>query len=237
MRYTKAYMTKDQKALTAAKTFYEGFNSIFGAPEKILTDQGKAFTNEVVEQLCSQFRISQLTTTAYHPQGNGQMEQAHQTLGRMIGKLEDEFKGQWPRHLSKLTHAYNSTRSTITSYLPHFHMFGQRPWLPIDFVFPTHEVMGTLRPVDSYVADLITALRKAFKVAQNMAKMEASRQNQMYDPKALTVTLNKGDVVLIRNGQFIGKRKLKDHWGDEVYTVCDQVNMDIPVYVIKNQQG
>ena len=106
-------MTKDQKALTAARTLYEGFISIFGAPKRILTDQGKAFTSEVVEQLCSQFGISQSTTTAYHPQGNGQVERAHQTLGRMIGKLEDEYKGQWPRHLSKLTHAYNRTRSTI----------------------------------------------------------------------------------------------------------------------------
>ena len=46
-------------------------------------------------------------------------------------------------------------------------MFGQWPWLPIDFVFPTHGVMDTLRPVDSYVADLITALRKAFEVVRN----------------------------------------------------------------------
>ena len=74
MRYTRAYVTKDQKALTAAKTLYKGFISIFGAPKRILTDQGKAFTSEVVEQLCSQFGISQLTTTAYHPQGNGQVE-------------------------------------------------------------------------------------------------------------------------------------------------------------------
>ena len=180
-RYTRAYVTKDQKVSTAAKTLYEGFISIFGAPERILTDQGKAFTSEVVEQLCSQFGISQSTTTVYHPQGNGQVEQAHQTLGRMIGKLEDEYKGQWPRHLSKLTHAYNSTRSTVTGYSPHFLMFGQWPRLPINFVFPVHEFMGMLRPVNSYVADLIAALRKAFKVAQNMTQMEALRQKRRYD--------------------------------------------------------
>ena len=184
-------------------------------------DQGKAFTSEVAEQLCSQFGISKSTTTAYHPQGNGQIERAHQTLGKMIGKLEDEYKGQWLRHLSKLTHAYNSTRSTVTGYSSHFLLFGQWPRLPIDFVFPTHEVMGTLRSVDSYVADLITALRKAFKVAQNMTQMEALRQKRRYDQKASTVPLNKGEVVLMRNYQFVGKRKLKDHWGDEVYTVCN----------------
>ena len=179
-RYTRAYVTKNQKASTATKTLYEGFISIFGAPERILMDQGKAFTSEVVEQLCSQFAISQSTTTAYHPQGNGQVEQAHQTLGRIIGKLEDEYKGQWPRHWSKLTHAFNSTRSAITGYLPHFLMFRGWPQLPINFMFPTHEVMGTLRLVD-YVADMITALRKAFKVAQNMTQTEALRQKRRYD--------------------------------------------------------
>ena len=95
--------------------------------------------------------------------------------------------------------------------------------------------MGTLRPVDNYVAELISALRKAFEVTRNMTQMEALRQKQRYDQKALTVTLNKGDVVLVRNDQFVGKRTLKDHWGDEVYTVCDQVNVDVPVYVIENQ--
>ena len=74
MRYTKAYVMKDQKALTATKTLYNGFISIFGAPKRILTDQGKAFMSEFVEQLCSQFGISQSTTTAYHPQGNGKVE-------------------------------------------------------------------------------------------------------------------------------------------------------------------
>ena len=91
--------------------------------------------------------------------------------------------------------------------------------------------MGTLRPVDNYVTELISALRKAFKVACNMTQMEALRQKWRDDQKVLTVTLNKG----VRNDQFVGKRKLKDHWSDKVYTVCDQVNMDVPVYVIKNQ--
>ena len=97
--------------------------------------------------------------------------------------------------------------------------------------------MGTLRPVDNYVAELISALRKAFKVAQNMTQMEVLRQKWRYDQKASTVTLNKGDVVLVRNDQVVGKHKLKDHWGDEVYTVCCQVDVDVLVYITKNQQG
>ena len=185
-RYTRAYVTKDQKSLNAAKILYEGFILIFGAPERILTDQGKAFTSEVVGQLCSQFGISQSKTMAYHPKVNGQVERAHQTLGRMIGRLEDEFKGQWPRHLLKLTHAYNSMWSAVTGYLPHFLMFRWQSRLP------THAVMGTLRLVDNYVAELISALRKAFEVTCNMTKMETLRQKQRYNQKTSTATLHKG---------------------------------------------
>ena len=124
----------------------------------------------------------------YHPQGNGQVEQAHQTLGNMIGKLEDEHKRQRPKHLAKLTHAYNLTRSAVTDYSPHFLMFGQRPRLPIDFLFPTHEVMGKVKPIDAYVAELIGTLRKAFEIARGIAQEEAARQKQYYDCKASSVT-------------------------------------------------
>ena len=66
-RYMRAYVTKDQKASTVTKCFYEGFISIFGAPEKIITDQGKGFTGEVITELCIQFGVGKTMTTPYHP--------------------------------------------------------------------------------------------------------------------------------------------------------------------------
>ena len=68
-----------------------------------------------------------------------------------------------------------------------------------------------------------------------MTQIEALRQKWRHNQKALMVTLNKGDVVLVRNDQVVGKCKLKDCWGDQVYTVCSQVDMDVPVYIIKYQ--
>ena len=69
---------------------------------------------------------------------------------------------------------YNSMRSAVTGYLPHF--FGQRPRLPIDFLFPTHVVMGKVQPIDAHVAELIGTLRKAFKIARGITQEEAARQ-------------------------------------------------------------
>ena len=93
----------------------------------------------------------------------------------MIGKLEDEYRKHWPKHLTKLTHMY-TTRSAVTGYSPHFLMFGQQLRLPIDFLFPTHEVMGKVKLMDACVAELIGMLRKAFEIAWGIAQEEAARQ-------------------------------------------------------------
>ena len=99
---------------------------------------------------------------------------------------------------------YNSTRSAVTGYSPHFLMFGWRPRLPIDFLFPTHEVMGKVKPMDAHVVELIGTLRKAFEIAQSITQEEAARQEQYYDCKASSVTLNVGDIVLVHNDHHIG---------------------------------
>ena len=102
-------------------------------------------------------------------------------------------------------------------------MFGQQPRLPIDFLFPTHEVMGKMKPMDAYVAELIGTLRKAFEIARGITQEEAARQKQYYDCKASSVTLNVGGIVLVCNDHHIG----------HTYQVISHVDK----YVIKNKWG
>ena len=136
-RYALAVVTKDQMAKTVAKVFYECFIAVFGAPTKLLSDRGANFTSTLVEELCSAFGIQKCRTTAYHTQCNRQVERFHQTLFRMIGKLSRDKKAQWEQHLPELLQAYNSTRLAVTSYLPHYLMFGRHLRLPVDYYFPT----------------------------------------------------------------------------------------------------
>ena len=55
----------------------------------------------------------------------------------MIGKLSQDEKANWPKHLPELIQAYNGMRSTITGYSLHYLLFGYHPRFPIDLHFPT----------------------------------------------------------------------------------------------------
>ena len=110
---------------------------MFGAPAYLLSDKGPAFTSQVVVDLCKMYGVQKLRTSSYHAQTNGQVERMNQMLIRMIGKLEDDKKACWSLYLPEVLLAYNSTRSAVTGYSPHFLLFGRRPRIPVDFQFPT----------------------------------------------------------------------------------------------------
>ena len=61
----------------------------------------------------------------------------NQTIICMIGKLEEDKKACWSEHLPELLLAYNATCSTVTGYSPYYLLFGRRPRIPVDYLFPT----------------------------------------------------------------------------------------------------
>ena len=143
-RYALVVMTKDQTAKTISKVLYERFIVVFGVLAKLLSDWGANFTSVLVEAFCTAFSIQKCQTTAYHPQCNRQVEHFHQTLFRMIGKLASDKKVQWEQHLPKLLQVYNSTRSAVTSYSPHYLMFGRCPTSLMIFTFQQRVLMCAL---------------------------------------------------------------------------------------------
>ena len=137
MCYGLAVIMKDQIAETIAKVFNKNFIMVYNMPAKLLSNRGANFTSVLMEDLYTVFGTQKCQTTAYHPQYNGQVECFHQMLFRMVGKLASDKIAQWEQHLPELLWAYNSTRSVVTGYSPHYLMFGRCPCLPVDFYFTT----------------------------------------------------------------------------------------------------
>ena len=136
-RHTMAFVTEDTTTHTVARVLYHHYFYIFGTPLHLMTDNDLAFTSEVVQELCNLFGVKRVCTSAYHPQSNGTIEQQHQTVIKMIRRLSQDEKANWPKHLPELIQAYNRMRSAITGYSPHYLLFGYHPRFPIDLHFPT----------------------------------------------------------------------------------------------------
>ena len=85
---------------------------------------------------------------------------------------------------------------------PYFLMFGRRPRLPIDLLFPTKRAHDLSRTIDEYVRTLYGRLRASLRLAQESALKEAHRQKRLYDRKVGAVELRPGDCVLVRLDAF-----------------------------------
>ena len=236
-RYVQAFVTKNHTTRTTARVLYNNYFSVFGFPQHLMSDQGMKFCGKVIMAMCSLFGVEKIRTTPYHPQTNRLAERVHQTLQRMIGKLDPEKRRKWPAHIGSIIIAYNSTRSLVTGYSPYYLMFGRRPRLPIDLLFPMHRMQMLTRTIDKYVASLYNRLRESLAIAQDCAVKEAQRQKRLYDRKVGAIELRPGDYVLVRLDAFRGqRRKLKNLWGDDLHTVVTRMVDGIPAYVVKNDR-
>ena len=236
-RFVQAFVTKNQMARTTARVLYNNYFSVFGFPQCLMSDQGTEFCWKVIAAMCSLLGVEKIRTTPYHPQTNGSAERVHQTLQRMIGKLDPEKRRKWPAHIGSIIIAYNSTRSLVTGYSPYYLMFGRRPLLPIDLLFPTRRTQMLTHTIDECVASLYNHLRESLAIAQDCAVKEAQRQKRLYDRKVGAVELRPGDHVLVCLDAFRGqRRKLNNWWGDNLHMVVSRVADGIPAYVVKNNR-
>ena len=234
MKHIFAYVTPDQTAKTVTKFLYQGYISIFGTLASLLSDRLANFMSSVINKMCKILGMKKLQTMPYHPQTSGLVERLHQMIMRMIRKLGEDKKADWPSHLAEIVHAYNATCSAVTGYSLHYLMFGWRPRLPVDFYFPT--IGSTEAPtreasakhVDEYVASVWDRLRTTLREAQTQSMAETHQQKWYYDRKIGTVNLKPGDLVLAKADAFKEKRKIKDRWEEDTCEVVHQIATDVP---------
>ena len=231
-KYVVVYVVKDQTACTATETLRNGYFGLFGAPAYLVSDQGKAFTGHVITHLCELYGVQKLRTSSYHAQTNGQVEHMNQMIIRMIGKLEEDKKACWSKHLPELLLAYNAPCSAVTGYSPYYLLFGRRPRIPVDYLFPTLRDSPHQTKMEVSVAAMQKRLKEAFTVARHLTSEEVARQCCYYDRKAGAVALQPGDVVMVHTNGYVGKRKVKDRWEDGGFIVESQLE-DWPVYKVK----
>ena len=61
-----------------------------------MSDQASEFTGQVISELYDLLGITKIRTSPYHLQTNGAVKRVHQTLRRMIAKMDPEKRANGP---------------------------------------------------------------------------------------------------------------------------------------------
>ena len=80
-------------------------------------------------------------------------------------------------------------------------------------------------------------LEKSYKLAVTSSTKAKERQKRYYDLKTRGAIIQPGDRVLVKIVAYEGKHKIKDKWEEEPYIVQSRPNQDIPVYIVRKENG
>ena len=216
-RYAQAYVTPKQTAEVVACTLWENFLVHYGWPEKILTDQGKSFENNLFRELCSLAKVKKLCISPYHLETNGQCKCFNATLISMLGTLPSHAKKNWQEWITALTHAYNCTVSPVTGFSPYFFMFGRNPKLPLDIDLGIPTIEQELTSQQNYAQNLYSRLQWAYQRAQENNKKEFKHHKKYYDQRVKCMELRLDDLVRVRIKALTGDHKIADQWESTPY--------------------
>lgn len=70
-KFAVATPIRNQEAVTVAKAFFDNVILRFGAPLRILSDQGSQFQSTLFKELCKLMEIKQVRTSPFYPQTSG----------------------------------------------------------------------------------------------------------------------------------------------------------------------
>ena len=85
-------------------------------PSTLHSDQGANLTSEVISAFCEHLGIRRTQTTAYHPQGNGQVEHFNHTLEAILSKMVKVNQIDWDLHIPKALFAYKRSLHESTGF-------------------------------------------------------------------------------------------------------------------------
>lgn len=184
----------DCTAETAARFLVEKVILQYGAPKKLLTDQGTHFVANLFEAITSRCGIHHITASTYHPQTNGLTERFNSTLAGSIRTYVNQQQSDWDEFLSAVTFAYNTSKQASTEIEPFKLMFGRTPSLPFD---PPKGIVD-LSSTNDYYLQLTRFLQQAKALARRNVHNQQVVYKNRYDQRRQHIQLRAGQLVLLK---------------------------------------
>ena len=193
-KFALAIPIKNKKAETIASKLYRHVFAPFGYPDRLHSDNGLEFCNQILNALCAKLNIKKCHTTAYHPQGNAFAERIHQYFRNALAAFVGRDQRDWDLLIPGLIQVYQTAiHSALGGFSPAQVMFGRRmndPNTPQRDIKITSEIPN----IPSYVAKLTLALDRVQVEVTKLIK-EKNFKNIQPSLGKLTLSYDVGDKV------------------------------------------
>ena len=121
----------NKEATTVANTIFEKLILEHDAPEVLLSNNGKEFTNDTLAYVYQEFNIEQHFTSPYTLRSNRKTENFSKFLKASIRKLCQEDTMAWDQVLDQILFAYRCCPHTSTGEAPYTLLYNRDPLLPV----------------------------------------------------------------------------------------------------------
>ena len=221
-KWVEAFAIRDTTSTTLATVLVDEVISRYGVPACIHSDQGANLCSEVIQTMCKLLGMGRTRTSAYHPQGNGQVERFNRTLEAMLAKSVEENQRNWDACLPKVLFAYRTAVHEASGFTPFHLMFGRTPKLPVDVMLGRVEGEESVG-YPEYIQELHRQLKGAFTLTQERLATRHRQQKAAYDQNSRAMEFKVGDhvwlyVPALKPGKM---KKLSTLWRGP-YTVIDR---------------
>eukprot|EP00253_Pinus_taeda_P009323 PITA_09323 len=172
--------------------------SIFGCPEKIITNNAAAFKSKKMINFCHKYHITLGHSTTYYPQGNGLAKSSNKSLINIIKKLLEENKKNWHRKLTNALWADRLSTKKSIGMSPYELVYG---WKPNSFIFG-HSTIKLLQEIQAEPNDMQRRVNQTIHLQQtrekvyDRAQMLQEKLKRMFDKKAKAEDFWVGSKVL-----------------------------------------
>lgn len=209
-------------SISAAKFFAEEIIYRHGIPVKVICDGGSENMGAFA-RLLEEMGVKKVTTSAYHPQGNGMIERGHRSILDSLSKVCGDNPEQWPNKLPAVLWADRITVKRTTGFSPFYLVYGRHGKLPIHLAEPTWDDWDW-REIRT-TAELIAARAKQIEFSEENREVSQRRVNKARETSAINkdkridvrpeaLQFVNGDMVLLHNTELVRQfgSKLKPWW-------------------------
>ena len=194
-KFVQAIPLKNKETVSIANAFVRHFILIYGIPEIIATDRGTEFISATMEQVCKLLDIKKLSSTAYHHQSIGALENAHKGLGAFLRIQCENHTDTWSYWLPYWCFSFNNTVHSETKYTPYELVFGKLCRVPTQI----SESVEPLYNSDNYPLQLKYRLQLANADAKKNLLCSKYKRKELYDKSVNSIVYQENDLILLKN--------------------------------------